>query len=186
VETSSPERDLPPHIDEAVRTLGRLHAEHHRNATALQRTLSGCSLVLAHPWFLGALTVAVAGWIAINVLVWAMGYIPPDPPPFEGLGIALALASLYMVLLVYANQRRDDQLAEVREQLTLELALLNEQKTAKLIALFEEFRRDIPIVDDRHDPQAEEMARPVEPERVLEAIKETRAEAERVGAAKND
>ena len=51
------------------------------------------------------------------------------------LGFALSLASLYMVLLVYATQRRDDQLAERREQLTLELALLNEQKTAKLIEL---------------------------------------------------
>jgi uncharacterized membrane protein len=88
-----------------------------------------------------------------------------------------------MVLLVYATQRRDDQLAEQREQLTLELALLNEQKTAKLIELIEEFRRDIPIVDNREDPQAEAMARPVEPERVLEAIKQTHAEAERVGAS---
>jgi uncharacterized membrane protein len=81
-----------------------------------------------------------------------------------------------MVLLVYATQRRDDQLAERREQLTLELALLNEHKTAKLIQLIEEFRRDIPIVDNRDDPQAEAMARPVEPERVLEAIKHAGAE----------
>jgi hypothetical protein len=36
----------------------------------------------------------------------------------HGLGIALSLASLYMVLLVYATQRRDDQLTDLREQLT--------------------------------------------------------------------
>jgi uncharacterized membrane protein len=181
--TGEEERDLPPHIAEAVRSIARLHAEHHNNATRLQHTLGRLSFGLAHPWFIGALTVAVAGWIGFNLLSSSLGHAPPDPPPFAWLGFALSLASLYMVLLVYATQRRDDQLAEQREQLTLELALLNEQKTAKLIELIEEFRRDIPIVDNREDPQAEAMARPVEPERVLEAIKQTHAEAERVGAS---
>ena len=64
--------------------------------------------------------------------------------------------------------------------MTLELALLNEQKTAKVIQLLEEFRRDIPIVDDRDDPEAKAMAEPAEPERVVEAIRKTRAEVERV------
>lgn len=68
----------------------------------------------------------------------------------------------------------------MREQLILELALLNEQKTAKVISLLEEFRRDIPIVDDRVDDQAEAMAEPADPEQVLAAIKETHAEADRV------
>jgi uncharacterized membrane protein len=178
--TASQTRDFPAHIEEAVQALARLHAEHHKAATPLQRTLGLVTIVLAHPWFLAALSVAVAGWIGFNLLWLALGYTPPDPPPFGSLGIVISLASLYMVLLVYANQRRDDELAELREQLTLELALLNEQKTAKVISLLEEFRRDIPIMDNRDDPQAKAMAQPVEPERVVEAIRETRARAERL------
>ena len=181
METTCEARDLPPHIEEAVRSIARLHAEHHQNATRLQHTLGRLSFGLARPWFIGALTIAVASWVGFNLLSSSIGYVPPDPPPFEWLGFALSLASLYMVLLVYATQRRDDQLAERREQLTLELALLNEQKTAKLIELIEEFRRDTPIVDNREDLQAEAMARPVEPEQVLEAIKQTHAEAEQIG-----
>ena len=87
---------------------------------------------------------------------------------------------LYVVILIYATQRREDQLAELREQLTLELALLSEQKTAKMIQLLEEFRRDIPLVEDRVDEQADAMAEPANPERVLEAIRETHAELKRV------
>jgi len=102
---------------------------------------------------------------------------------FAWLEIALSLALLYMVLLLYINQRRDDQLAELREQLALQLALLSDQKTAKVIQLLEEFRRDIQLVDDRADPQAEAMARPVEPDTVLEAIKQTRAEAEGIATS---
>ena len=43
-----------------------------------------------------------------------------------------------MVILIYAAQRREDKLSELREQLTLELALSSEQKTAKVIELLEE------------------------------------------------
>ena len=182
--TESQPRDLPPHIEEAVRALANLHAEHHKAATPLQRALGLITFVLAHPWFIGGVSVAVASWIGLNLLIFGVGHIPPDPPPFPWLGFVLSLSSLYMVLLVYASQRRDDELAELREQLTLELAFLNERKTAKVIELLEEFRRDIPIVDDRDDPQAKAMAEPVEPERVIEAIRETRAEVERVAAPK--
>ena len=176
-------RGLPAHIEEAVRAIASLHAEHHNTATRPQRTLGALTFILAQPWFIGMLTATVIGWIAINLLAKSFGYAPLDTPPFAWLEIGLSLASLYMVLLVYINQRRDDQLAESREQLTLQLALLSEQKTAKVIQLLEEFRRDIPLVDNRFDPQAEAMARPVKPDRVLEAIKETSAEAERIGAA---
>jgi hypothetical protein len=39
-------------------------------------------------------------------------------------------------------------------------------------------------VDDRDDPQAKAMAEPVEPESVVEAIRETRAEVERIATSK--
>ena len=92
----------------------------------------------------------------------------------------LTLGSLYIVILIYATQRRDDQLAELREQMTLELALLNEQKTAKVIQLLEEFRRDIPLVENRIDKQAEAMAEPVDPKQILEAVQEMHAESKRI------
>jgi uncharacterized membrane protein len=63
----------------------------------------------------------------------------------------------------------------------LELALLSEQKTAKVIQLLEEFRRDIPLVHNRVDQQADAMAEPVDPQRVVQAIKETHDEVEQVG-----
>lgn len=171
---------LPPHIEEAVRSIAKLHAAHHKTVTPLQRSLGTVTEFLATPWFVGTLTVAIAAWMGLNLLAAALGYLPPDAPPFARLGIAASLASLYMVILIFATQRREDQLAQLREQLTLELALLSEQKAAKVIQLIEELRRDIPIVHNRVDQQADAMARPADPERVLDAIKETHAEAEQI------
>jgi uncharacterized membrane protein len=56
-----------------------------------------------------------------------------------------------MVVLILATQRREDQLAQHREHLILELALLDEQKTAKAIELLEEFRRNNPLIRNRVD-----------------------------------
>ena len=57
----------------------------------------------------------------------------------------MGLLALYVTVLILTTQRRDDQLASYREQLTLELAILGEQKSAKIISLLEELRRDILI-----------------------------------------
>jgi uncharacterized membrane protein len=82
-----------------------------------------------------------------------------------------------MVVLILVTQQREDQLAQHREHLILELALLGEQKTAKVIELLEESRRDNPLIRNRVDQEAEDMAQPADPQEVLDAIKEIHAEA---------
>jgi uncharacterized membrane protein len=82
--------------------------------------------------------------------------------------------------LILADERREDRLAQLHEQLNLELAILSEQKTAKVIQLLEESRRDNPLIHNRVDQEAEAMARPADPKTVLEAIEETDAEVEEI------
>jgi len=131
------------------------------------------------------LTAIAAGWISLNLLAAALGYGAIDPPPFPGLGLAVSLVSLYIVVLILATQRREYQLAQLREQLTLELAILSEQKTAKVIQLLEESRRDNPLIRNRVDQEAEAMAQPADPQSVLDAIKETHAEAEQISGGED-
>jgi hypothetical protein len=58
----------------------------------------------------------------------------------------------------------------------LELAILSEQKTAKVIHLLEESRRDNPLIRNRVDQEAEAMAQPADPQ----SIKEIHDEAEQI------
>ncbi len=83
----------------------------------------------------------------------------------------LPYAALGIALLILATQRRDDQLGQHREQLTLQLAILSEQKLAKIIDLIEESRRDNPLLDNRIDRSASAMAMPVDPQSLGDAIK---------------
>jgi uncharacterized membrane protein len=164
------------HLEETVQTLARLHAEHDSSATRHHRVVERLTSYLGKPIFIVGLTLLVAGWMAANGLAHAVGYHAWDLPPFPWLTGFASLASLYLVIVILTTQSRDDLLARHRELLTLELAILAEQKSAKAIALLEELRRDSPHVQDRVDTQADQMGRPADPHVVIDAINDARAE----------
>ena len=86
------------------------------------------------------------------------------------LELAATLAALLTAILIFASQRRSDLLGERRAELTLQLALLADAKNARIIKLMQELRRDLPSVADRLDSEADEMATPVDPGAVLDAM----------------
>ncbi|MDE3174751.1 MAG: DUF1003 domain-containing protein [Pseudomonadota bacterium] len=175
---------IPPiHIEETIRAIARLHAEHHASATRHQRAVDGVTSALSRPNFIVYLTGLTSAWMVGNAAVPLLGFTAIDPPPFAGLTGAVSLTALYFVVMILTTQRRDDGLGRRRELLTLELAILSEQKTAKIVALLEELRRDSPTICNRVDEQANVMARPVDPRSVIEAIQETRSEALNVARA---
>jgi uncharacterized membrane protein len=171
------------HIVEAAYSIAQLHAEHHRSATAHERTIGRATGILGQPWFIVLLTLLIGGWQAGNFAAGRFGLTAIDPPPFAGLATAVSLGSLSIMLLILATQSRENRLAEKRDQLTLELALLGEKKTAKVIELLEELRRDFPLVQDRVDEQADALAKPADPEHVIKAIVETHAQADAAAAS---
>jgi len=165
----------PEHIEETVRTIAQLRAEHFEKAQPLERALDRVATLISRPWFLGVVTLVIFGWVGGNLAMPALGLPPIDPQPFQWLGNMVSVASLYIVILLLAVQRREDQLAQHRELLILELTLLGEQKTAKVIQLLEEARRDNPLIRNRHDPEADSMAKPSNAGSVLDVIKEAPA-----------
>lgn len=170
--------DLPAHISETIQEMAKLHGLQHGTLSPLQRTVERLTALFGRPWAICTLFVAVGAWVILNSLQAAFGLQPTDPPPFVWLELAVSVLALFLVVLVLSTQRREDQLAQLREHLTLQLALLNEQKTAKVIELLEELRRDSPHLDDREDHEAGAMAQRADPHAVLSAIKQSHAAAE--------
>lgn len=164
---------LPAHIEETVEAIARLHADHHERATPFQRFTEDLTARVGQSTTIAWLTVAVIAWAVINLALLALGREPLDRPPFAWLQGVVSLAALYATILILSTQRRDDELGSHRAQMTLELAILSEQKTAKIIQLLEELRRDHPSIHDRLDGQASAMSTPADPKTVHEALKES-------------
>lgn len=164
---------LPAHIEDTVQAIAKLHADHQQEAGKLQRFVERLTAQIGRPQFLALLTIGIILWVGGNSLARWDGFEPWDPPPFVWLEDVLGITALYVTVLILTTQRREDQLAGYREQLTLELAIVSEQKSAKIIALLEEMRRDNPILEDRVDEEAVAMSVATDPQAVLDAIKDS-------------
>ena len=171
---------LPAHMSDTISAIAKLHADHERAASPIQRLIERTTEWLGKPRFLGEFTLFVAGWVSIVELQMKFYGSSFDPPPFNLLQGILTVLAVYITALILSTQRRAGQLASHREQLTLELATLAEQKSAKTIALLEEIRRDNPLLPNRLDKDADAMAQTADPEAVLKSIINTQEELKEV------
>jgi uncharacterized membrane protein len=134
-----------------------------------QRLLENVTSKLGRPATLYVLLGLVAAWGTLNA-AWPLPGMAPDPPPFPLMQGTVAFAGLLMTTLVLITENRQSRDADLRADLDLQVNLATEAKVAKLIALIEELRRDMPMVPDRDDPQAQRMQATVDPTEGIEAI----------------
>ena len=168
-----PTAPLPEHISQNIETIIALHARHEQNVSPHQRLVETVTAFFGRPAFLYSIVLAITLWVIPNALPRRFGVPRFDPPPFAWLQFSLSIGSLLVTAGVLVTQNRQEKLAEQRAQLTLQLNLLSEQKIAKLIALLEELRRDLPDVKNRYDPEAETMKEATDPHAVILALEET-------------
>ncbi len=114
----------------------------------MDRALERVKAMLGAPYFVFAAIVFVGIWGGHKP---CPSFGAWDPPPFSYLDLTLSTLAFLVTILILATQRRADSLAGHREQLILQLAFVSEQKTAKIIGLLEELRRDSPQLRDRVD-----------------------------------
>ncbi len=178
---ASPAALLDP-ISQNIATVAELRARAEHEVDRHQRTAERITAWLGRPRFLYLLMFVMSAWVAVNVLAPHFHAAPFDPSPFNLLISVVNVGALLMATLVLITQNRQGKLAERREQLDLQINMLNDQRTAKIIALLEELRRDMPTVHNRTDPEADALSETINPKEVLAAL-ETRLEEAMESAA---
>jgi len=167
------ESRIPPHVAGPVEAIAQLHARAERDVPRPQRSLESFTTQLGRPAVVAALAVAGALWVAFNVIAAAVGVKPIDPPPFPWLQMVCSVGAFIMATIVLSTQNRQTRAAQENSRLDLQINVLAEQKLAKLIALVEELRRDMPDVVDRVDPEADAMTEALDPAAVATVLEET-------------
>ena len=169
--SQTPAPPLAPHLEATVESITRMHEAHHENATDAERWIERVTHMLGRPVFLVGLSLAITGWIGFNLLAPFLEVAPFDRPPFVWLLTGITVLAFYVVLLILITQRREEMLAQHQARLILQLTLLNDKKTTKIIALLEELRRDSPLLNDRLDQEAVAMTEHVDPDVMMDASK---------------
>jgi uncharacterized membrane protein len=155
-----------------------LRQEREKTSTPAQRRLEHLSRWVGQPLYLLILLGFVAAWLIFNVAASMPHLHPFDRPPFQWLQGILTLVALLTSTTVLIAQNREGRLEQQRENLDLQINLLTEQKVTRLIALLEELRRDLPMVRDRHDPQAQLLQETTDTAEVMSALKKVGVTAE--------
>jgi len=163
---------VPDAVLKNIETIINLETRHEDSLPLHQRIIEKVAASFGQPWFLYFQLIFFVTWWFGSQLIYG-GLTQWHVPTFNLHEQGLDVASLLISTGVLIYQARQGTVAEERSHLTLWLNLLTEQKIAKLIALVEELRTDLPNVRDRHDSEASEMQKTTDPQIVLNALKET-------------
>ena len=176
-----PPRDdrLKQMVEENAELKALLEKQNAAQLTSLHQPIERFATLVSRPHFIITCLVLFALWVVLNIDMLVTTHKPWDEPPFFWLQGLIGIFSLLVTTTVLVSQARQARLAEQRADVQLQVVLLIGQRTAKLIELNEELRRDLPNVRDRQDEQAEVLQQSMTPHAMLEALEDvTRAQEE--------
>lgn len=106
-------------------------------------------------------------WVALNL--GAIRAIPPWDPSFVILAMVASVEAIFLSTFVLINQNRMAELSERRAELDLQISLLNEHETTRLIEMMSALteRLKVPTPADDELPQ---LAQNVDPQAVMSQI----------------
>lgn len=117
----------------ANRAFGALKAQHSAERTVVQSIADALNELAASTPYLVAHALWFVFWIPWN-LGW-LGLRPFDPFPFGLLTMIVSLEAIFLSMLVLMAQKRDSAIAELREELALQVNLRIEEETTKTLQL---------------------------------------------------
>ena len=132
---------------------------HDRIADAITAFAGSMRFVYLHLLVYGAWIVANLGWLPLA----------PFDPTFVKLAMVASVEAIFISSFVLISQNRMAASADKRADLDLQISLLAEHEITRLVELVTQLaqRADIPAA---HDPELQELGRPVSPEGVLDRI----------------
>jgi uncharacterized membrane protein len=112
---------------------GAIKAQHSAHRTMLERFVDGLNEIASSTWFLVFHVIWFAIW-----LVWNSGVLPLhafDPYPFGMMTTIVSLEAIFLSIFVLMAQKREAAIAELREELGLQVSLRVEQEVTKALQL---------------------------------------------------
>src|SRR6476469_4377569 len=130
-EAESPERRTRRYV--ANLAFGASKAQHSAHRTLLERFVDKLNEIASSVWFLVGHAVGFAIWLVWNT--GHMGIRPIYPPPFGLMTTIVSLEAIFLSIFVLMAQQRESAIAELREELGLQVNLRVEQEVTKTLQL---------------------------------------------------
>ena len=120
-------------------------------------------------WFILLHAAVIGFWMAANSGgILGLGVF--DPFPYPVLALVLSIEATFLSLFILMSQNRAGRQAESRAHLDLQINLLAEQEATKMLQMLQALCRKHGL-PEALDAEANELARPTEPQDLLEELK---------------
>ena len=130
-EDNSSERRQPRAV--LARSMRALKAAHFAHRSPMQVFADGLARVASSTAFFAIHVLWFGGWIVWNTGI--LGTIPFDPFPFGLLTMVVSLEAIFLAIFLLMSQGREAGIAELREELMLQVNLRMEQEVTKTLQL---------------------------------------------------
>lgn len=132
---------------------------------------------LSHPPFFIALLVTHLLWIVLNTGV-IPGLEPWDPYPFTFLATIASVEAPFISLLILMRQHRDERVAELRQETSLQVSLHIEQEVTASLRMLRELQQAMKVQTQVDGEVLEHMQKPIDPEHLLDHLEKHLDESE--------
>lgn len=119
--------------------------------------------------------VLFAVWILVNLGLLPL--IPPFDPSLVILAMFASVEAIFLSTFVLISQNRMQALADRRAELNLHIDLLSEHEVTRIITLLTAIGKKLGVEESKN-PELEELAKDVKPEKVLERMDQVEQKAE--------
>lgn len=115
------------------RAFGAIKAKHAAQRTPMQEIAEFLMGLASSTGFFALHVLWFLGWILWNTGM--LGFPPFDPYPFGLLTMIVSLEAIFLSIFVLMSQKRESAIAELREELALQVSLRMEEEVTKMLQL---------------------------------------------------
>lgn len=166
-ETTGNGGQLPDVLADNIRMLLEQHRKDLERGSRAQAVLRRIAGFVGSVEFIYVHLLIYGGWLFVSS---GISSLPRLDPHFEKLAVCAALESLFLSACILFNQNRNEEIANERAQLHLNISLLAEKESTRvmqmMVAMAE--RLGVPTADDG---DLKELMEDIQPKEVLEEIK---------------
>ncbi len=152
-------------------------ARSDRNRSWTERMADGISGVFGSVEFILLHVVWFGGWIAWNN-GWIVGFAPFDPYPYGFLTMIVSLEAIFLSAFVLLSQNRSAKVADLREDVDLNINVQTELEVTKLLNLVDEIHGHLGLRTKR-DRELEQLKQRTDLNKIEESIVEETSAAGR-------
>ena len=155
-----------------IRTIARLEQETMERRTLSERIGDAFTRVMGSLGFVIVHVIGFGAWFLIN-LGLVPGIEPFDPFPFGILTLIVSAEGVFLAIFVLLSQNRMSRLSSQRAHLNLQISLLAEQETTKLLQHLQRIADHLGVEESVRDRVVERLSQETHLETLAEELKKT-------------